>query len=49
MMIQDHLRGKKINDKVEYEKTVISISNVVFDKVDDMVYTKPYLEMMSVK
>ena len=49
MMIQDHLRGKKINDKVEYEKTVISISNVVFYKVDDMVYTKPYLEMMSVK
>lgn len=49
MMIQDHLRGKKINGKVEYEKTVISISNVVFDKVDDMVYTKPYLEMMSVK
>lgn len=47
MVIQDHLRGKKINDKVQYEKTVISISNVVFNKVDDIVYTKPYLEMMS--
>lgn len=47
MMIQDHLRGKKINEKVQYEKTVISISNVVFNKFDDIVYTKPYLEMMS--
>ena len=49
MVIQDHLRGKKINEKMEYEKTVISISNVVFDKVDDIVYTKPYLETMSVQ
>lgn len=49
MVIQDHLRGKKINDKVEYEKTVISISNVVFEPVEDLVYTKPYLETMSVQ
>ena len=49
MVIQDHLRGKKINDKVEYEKTVISISNVVFEPVEDIVYTKPYLETMSVR
>ena len=49
MVIQDHLRGKKINDKVEYEKTVISISNVVFEAVEDIVYTKPYLETMSVR
>ena len=49
MVIQDHLRGKKINDKMEYEKTVISISNVTFAKLDDIVYTKPYLETMSVQ
>lgn len=49
MVIQDHLRGKKINEKVEYEKTVISISNVVFESVEDLVYTKPYLETMSVR
>ncbi|MCR5495472.1 MAG: outer membrane lipoprotein-sorting protein [Treponema sp.] len=49
MIIQDHLRGKKIDGKMQYEKTVISISNLVFNKVDDIVYTKPYLEMMSVK
>ena len=49
MVIQDHLRGKKINDKMEYEKTVIAISNVVFAPVEDIVYTKPYLETMSFK
>ena len=49
MVIQDHLRGKKINDKVEFEKTVISISNVAFNPVEDIVYTKPYLETMSVQ
>ena len=49
MVIQDHLRGKKINDKMEYEKTVIGISNVVFAPVEDIVYTKPYLETMSIK
>lgn len=49
MIIQDHLRGKKIDQKLQFEKTVISISNVFFKKVDDIVYTKPYLEMMSSK
>lgn len=49
MIIQDHLRGKKIDNKMQYEKTVISISNVTFDKVSDIVYTKPYLETMSVQ
>ena len=49
MVIQDHLKGKKINDKMEYEKTVISISNVIFEPVEDLVYTKPYLETMSVR
>lgn len=47
MLIQDNLKGKKIGDKVQYEKTQITIKNVVFDKVSDVVYTKPYLEMMS--
>ena len=40
---------KKINGKMEYEKTLISISNVSLEKQDDAVYTKPYLELMSVK
>lgn len=49
MVIQDNLRGKKINGKMQYEQTSISISNVKFDKVDNSVYTKPYLEMMSIR
>ncbi len=49
MLIQDNLKGKKIGGKVKYEQTQISIRNVVFEKVADTVYTKPYLEMMSAK
>lgn len=49
MLIQDNLRGKKIEGKVQYEKTQITIKNVSFAKVSDTVYTKPYLEMMSDK
>lgn len=49
MLIQDNLRGKKIGDKVQYERTQVTITNVSFAKVKDTVYTKPYLEMMSSK
>ena len=49
MRIQDDLKGKKINGKINYEKTIISISNVTLEKQDDAVYTKPYLELMSGK
>ena len=49
MIIQDNLKGKKINGKMDYEKTVISISNATLEKQDDAVYTKPYLELMSGK
>ena len=45
MIIQDNLKGKKISGKIEYEKTLISISNISLQKADDAVYTKPYLEM----
>ena len=49
MLIQDNLRGKKIGGKMQYEQTQITIRNVVFEKVPDSVYTKPYLELMSAK
>lgn len=49
MLIQDNLKGKKISGKVQYEKTQITIKNAAFEKVEDTVYTKPYLEMMSRK
>ena len=47
MLISDNLRGKKIGGKVQYEKTQITITNITFGKVENTVYTKPYLEMMS--
>ena len=49
MVIMDNLKGKKISGKMQYEKTLISIANVSFSKVEDIVYTKPYLEMMGDK
>lgn len=49
MVIQDNLKGKKLNGKMEYEKTAIAISNATLEKQDDAVYTKPYLELMSGK
>ena len=49
MVIQDNLKGKKINGKMDYESTTVSISNAELAKQDDAVYTKPYLELMSGK
>lgn len=49
MVIQDNLKGKKINNKMEYEKTLITIENPGFSKVEDSVYTKPYLEMIGAR
>ena len=49
MLIQDNLRGKKIGNEMQYEKTQITIKNVSFKKVSDSVYTKPYLELMGGK
>lgn len=49
MLIVDNLRGKRIGNSVQYERTQITITNVSFKKVDDIVYTKPYLEMMAMK
>ncbi len=47
MVVVDNLRGKKINSKMQYEQTQITISNVSFAKQKDSVYTKKYVEMMS--
>ena len=46
MLIVDNLRGKKIDGKVQYQKTQITISNVSFKKQNDAVFTKKYVEMM---
>lgn len=47
MLIVDNLRGQKINGKMQYEQTEVTISNVSFAKQKDAVYTKKYVEMMS--
>ena len=46
MLIVDNLKGKKINDKMQYERTQITIKNVSFAKQKDSVFTKAYFEMM---
>lgn len=47
MVIQDRLRGQKINGKIKYESTQVTVSNVSFQKLGDVVYSKQYLENMS--
>ncbi|MCR5080977.1 MAG: outer membrane lipoprotein-sorting protein [Treponema sp.] len=49
MLITDNLRGVKIGDKIQYEKTQITITNVSFADQPASVYTKQYLELMSAK
>ena len=49
MLIVDNLRGQKINGKMQYEKTQITITEVSFAKQPDTVYTKKYIEMKSSK
>lgn len=46
MLVVDNLRGTKIDGKVQYEKTQISISNVSFQKQPNVVYSKQYLQEM---
>ena len=47
MLVVDNLRGKKIDGKMQYEQTQVTITNVSFAKQRDMVYTQKYVEMMS--
>lgn len=44
MLIVDNLRGTKIDGKIQYEKTQITISNISFQKQPNIVYSKQYLE-----
>lgn len=47
MLVVDNLRGTKIDGKIQYEKTQISIANVTFQKQPNTVYSKQYLQDMS--
>ncbi|MCR5289528.1 MAG: outer membrane lipoprotein-sorting protein [Treponema sp.] len=46
MLIVDNLRGKKLDGKMQYEKTQVTVTNVSFAKRSDLIYTKKYLELM---
>jgi hypothetical protein len=47
MVIIDHLQSKKIGDKVEYERTTVTISKPSLKALPDTVYTKEYLERVA--
>lgn len=47
MLFVDNLHGVKVDGKIQYEKTQISISNVTFQKQPNIVYSKQFLEDMS--
>jgi len=47
MVIQDHLRAKKIGGKTEYERTTVKITKPSLSALPDTVYTKEYLERVS--
>lgn len=47
MLFVDNLRGTKLDGKVQYEKTQITISNVTFQKQSNVVYSKQFLQEMS--
>lgn len=47
MLLVDNLRGTKIDGKVQYEKTQVSITNVSFQAQPNTIYSKQYLETMS--
>ena len=49
IVVQDHLKGKMIDGKMQYERTQINISNVSFVKQSDSVYTKQYIQMSAKK
>ncbi len=44
IVIQDHMLYKEINNKIEYERTTITIKNPSLTSLPDMVYTKEYLQ-----
>lgn len=47
MLVVDNLRGTKIDGKMQYEKTQVSIANVTFQKVPNTVYSKQFVQDMS--
>ena len=49
LLVQDQLKEKMVNGKMRYEQTQITISDVSFEKVNDNVYTKQYVQFAAKK
>jgi outer membrane lipoprotein-sorting protein len=47
MIILDHLRSKRINNRTEYERTTISITKPSLSALPDSLFTKEYLERVN--
>lgn len=47
MVILDHLRSRRINNKIEYERTTITISKPSLMDLPDSLFTKEYLERVN--
>lgn len=47
MVILDHLRSKRVGDRIEYERTSIQISKPTTRPQPDSLYTKEYLEKIA--
>ncbi len=43
----DYLRSKRINNRIEYERTTITIKNPSISKLPDSLFTKEYLERVN--
>jgi len=47
IVIQDHLVFRRVGDKTEYERTMVTIKNPSLNKQPDSLYTKEYLEKVN--
>lgn len=47
IVIQDELRGRRVDGQFRNERTVITVSNASFQELPDMVFTRSYLERVS--
>ncbi len=47
IVIQDHLVFRRVGEKTEYERTMVTIKNPSLNKQPDSLYTKEYLEKVN--
>jgi len=47
IVIQDELRGRKIDGELKHQRTLINVDKPSFQEVPDMVFTRAYLERVS--